>query len=165
MKNYAFIDGQNLHLGTQEDGWTIDLYKFRRYLKDKFNVDKAFYFLWAVKDEEIELYKKLQYAGFIVLFREHSSVLLWKKKWNVDCDIVFEVLTSIIDEKDFDKIVLVSGDWDYIKLVRYLIDKWLFEKILFPNKHSSSLYKPLNSKFKMNIWDERMREKLEYKKK
>jgi hypothetical protein len=42
--NYCFIDGQNLHLGTLEEGWKIDTKKFRIYLKDKYKANNAYYF-------------------------------------------------------------------------------------------------------------------------
>jgi uncharacterized LabA/DUF88 family protein len=58
-------------------------------------------------------------------------------------DIVFEVMRRLIDEMDFDKIILVSGDGDYIKMVKYLIEKNILKKVLFPNKHFSSLYNPI----------------------
>ena len=32
--NLAFIDGQNLHLGTTQNGWKINYGKFRTYLRD-----------------------------------------------------------------------------------------------------------------------------------
>jgi hypothetical protein len=32
--NLAFIDGQNLHLGTTQNNWRVDFEKFRVYLKD-----------------------------------------------------------------------------------------------------------------------------------
>jgi uncharacterized LabA/DUF88 family protein len=53
----------------------------------------------------------------------------------------------IVEENDFDKIVLVSGDGDYIKLVRYLMEKKLLKKVIFPNKNHSSLYKKLSNQF------------------
>jgi uncharacterized LabA/DUF88 family protein len=53
----------------------------------------------------------------------------------------------LIEEDDFDKIVLVTGDGDYIKLVKYLIEKARLKKILFPNNKYSSLYKPLKDKY------------------
>ncbi len=89
----------------------------------------------------------------------------WKKKWNVDVDIVFEIMKRIIDEKDFDKIVLVSWDWDYIKLVDYLINKWLLEKILFPNKKYSSLYKKIKDNYWLNLSLKDIKWKIKYIKK
>lgn len=146
--NLAFIDGQNLHLGTTQNGWKIDHKKFRTYLKDKYNVDEAYYFLGYVTEEQQYLYNNLQKAGFIVLFREHSSALKGTKKGNVDTDIVFEVMKTLIERKDFNKILLVSGDGDYKKLVDYLLKKNCFKKLLFPNKQfASSLYKKLGSEF------------------
>jgi hypothetical protein len=52
---YAFIDSQNLNLGTSKNiyknrkliyrGWQLDFKKFRQYLADKFRVSKAFLFI------------------------------------------------------------------------------------------------------------------------
>lgn len=146
--NYAFIDGQNLHLGTMEDNWKVDLKKFKVYLKDKYKVTNAYYFLGYLSEEQNELYLSLQEAGFIVVFKEHNSNQLGKKKGNVDTDIVFEIMKKIIEKEEFNKIILVSGDGDYKKLVDYLIKRDVFWKILFPNKKfSSSLYKTLGSEY------------------
>jgi len=88
--NIAFIDGQNLHLGTKEDCWKIDLVKFRIYLKEKYAVQEAYYFLGYVTDEQEELYNTLQRAGFIVIFKEHNASSVGKKKGNVDSDIILD---------------------------------------------------------------------------
>lgn len=144
--NIAFIDGQNLHLGTKEDGWKIDLLKFRTYLKDKYCVQEAYYFLGYVSDEQADLYNRLQKAGFIVVFKEHHASSVGKKKGNVDSDIIFEMMKNVVENTTFHKILLVSGDGDYKKVVDYLVRKEKFEKILFPNKKfASSLYKYLGS--------------------
>jgi len=46
-------------------------------------------------------------------------------------DIVFEMMKRIADEREsFDKIVLVSGDGDYIKVVRYLIQKKILKRVI-----------------------------------
>lgn len=68
--------------------------------------------------------------------------MIGKKKGNVDTDIVFTVMEKIAEKEKFDKVVLVSGDGDYYKMVRYLMSKNRFEKLLAPNKKSmSSLYR------------------------
>lgn len=150
MKNLAFIDGQNLYLGTKEDKWKINFKKFRVYLKDKYKVEEVYYFLGHVRDdvETQKLYTELQKSGFILIFKDHTSTMLGQKKGNVDTDIVFEIMKNLVDNTEFNKIVLVSGDGDYKKLVHYLISKNKFLKILFPNKKfASSLYKKLGSEF------------------
>ncbi len=162
--NIAFIDAQNLHLGTLTEDWKIDFKRFRIYLRDKFKVEEAYFFLGFVDDEHQKMYRKIQKAGFILEFRDHNSNMIWKKKWNVDVDIVFEVMHRLLEEDDFDKIVLVTGDWDYIKLVRYLIEKDRFKKILFPNKKFSSLYKPYQAKYWVALWLKDIKRKIEFKK-
>ncbi len=145
-KNLAFIDGQNLHIGTTQSGWKVDFKKFRIYLKDKYHITEAYYFLGYISELEQDLYTNLNKAGFIVVFKEHHETLQTNKKGNVDTDIVFEVMKNLIDNKDFDKIVLVSGDGDYKKVIDYLIKKDKFKKILFPNKKfASSLYNLLGA--------------------
>ncbi len=165
-KNLAFIDGQNLHLGTTQSGWKIDLGKFRIYLKDKYSVAEAYYFLGYLTEEQQELYSNLQKSGFIVLFKEHNSLQTAKKKGNVDTDIVFEIMKNLVDNNEFGKIVLVSGDGDYKKVVDYLIKKNKFKKIIFANKRFvSSLYKSLGNEFFVNLEGEDIKRKIEYIKK
>lgn len=146
--NIAFVDGQNLYLGTtkSEVAWTVDLSRFRVYLNKKYNVEKAYYFLGCVNEEFQDLYDEIQEAGFILKFREHNTVMLGKKKGNVDSDIIFNVMKKLYKKEDFDNIVLVSGDGDYKILVYFLISENRFKKILFPNKKfASSLYRQLGS--------------------
>lgn len=161
----AFIDGQNLHLGVQSSGWDIDLRKFRVFLKDKFHIQEAYYFMWFLSEKEQNLYSSLQKAWFIIIFREHSANLKGKKKWNVDVDIVFEIMKKIAEREIFDQIVLVSGDGDYIRMVKYLIQKHLLKKIIFPNKKYSSLYNEIRLSYGMTLDVKDIRQKIAYKKK
>ena len=87
----------------------------------------------------------------------HRSV----KKGNVDTDLVFEVMKKIAEKEDFDRVVLVSGDGDYYKMVEYLIKKEKFSKLLAPNeKRMSSLYKLLNRKFYASLSQEEVVNKI-----
>ncbi len=146
--NIAFIDGQNLYLGTIQNNWKIDLFRFRIYLRDKYKISEAYYFLGYVSEKEQDLYHNLQKAGFIVYFKEHNPSLKGQKKGNVDTDIVFEIMKNIIDNTKLEKILIISGDGDYKKVVDYTITKKRFLKILFPNKRfASSLYIKLGSEY------------------
>ena len=69
MQHSAFIDGQNLHLGSLESGCAIDHKKFRIYLRDKYSVTEAYYFLGFINESQQDLYDNLQKAGFILSFR------------------------------------------------------------------------------------------------
>jgi len=165
MKNIAFIDGQNLHLGTAEDNWKVDHKRLRIYLHEKYSVEEAYYFLGYVSDGQHDLYNNLQKAGFIVTFKEHHELFEGNKKGNVDTDIVFEIMKKLIEEK-FDKIILISGDGDYKKVVDYLIKKDKFEKLLFSNqKFASSLYKEMTAKYYSHLGEPNLRKKIKHIKK
>lgn len=186
--NIAFIDAQNLHLGTTKciscginkhlefkdldisdcicgTAWKVDFFKFRKYLLEKLFVQEAYYFLGFLNEDNQSLYSDLQKAGFIIVFREHNKKMLGTKKGNVDTDIVFEIMRNLIENSELEKIVLVSGDGDYKKTVDYLIKKNKLEKILFPNgKTASSLYNNINNSLKLSFSRKNVRELIEYKK-
>ncbi len=168
LKNYAFIDGQNLYMGTaklKSKEWEIDLVRFRIYLEQKYNVINAYYFLGYVQQENQELYEKIQKAGFVLVFREHSIAMKGKKKGNVDSDIIFQIMKKLYQKEAFDKIILVSGDGDYKLLVDFLIEENKFGKILFPNRqYASSLYKKLGSKYLDYLNSKDIKKKISIKK-
>jgi len=93
--NIAFIDWQNLHLWTSNENWKVDFKRFRIYLKEKYLINEVYLFLWFLDENEQKLYTKLQKSWFILIFREHNSNMKWKKKWNVDVDIVFEIMRKL----------------------------------------------------------------------
>lgn len=149
-KNIAFVDGQNLYLGTTLStvSWLVDLSRFRIYLSQKYHVSRAYYHLGYVNEKYQDLYEEIQKAGFILVFKQHSSVMAGLKKGNVDSDIIFSVMKRLYKREDFSKTILVSGDGDYKMLVDFLLEENKLEKILFPNRaNRSSLYKSLSNKF------------------
>jgi uncharacterized LabA/DUF88 family protein len=71
-------------------------------------------------------------------------------------------MKKIADREKFDKVVLVSGDGDYFKMVDYLIEKNRFEKLLAPNStNMSSLYKLFDRKYYTSLNDLGVRKKIE----
>lgn len=167
--NIAYIDGQNLYLGTtsREPAWCVDLKRFRVYLTQKYNVDRAYYYLGFVQDGDAfeRLYEEIQIAGFILVFREHNSAMLGKKKGNVDSDIIFSIMKRLYKNETFEKVILVSGDGDYKMLVDFLIEESRFKKILFPNiKFASSLYKQISHIYFDDLSKAELRTKIEKRK-
>lgn len=142
---YAFIDSQNLNLGVKTSGWTLDFNKFRIYLKEKYKVDKAYLFIGQIAGNE-RLYTFLQKSGYILVFK---PTLQSKKrnieitKGNVDAELV---LHTMIQWKNFDKAIIVSGDGDFYCLVKYLNDCNKLEKIIIPNPKYSSLLRKFAEK-------------------
>jgi len=143
-KNYAFIDSQNLHMGTQVSGWKLDFLKFRNYLKTKYAVDKAYLFIGYIPTNT-SLYKHLQEFGYTLVFKPVLEIRKNGKKeykGNVDAELV---LHTIINMDKYDKAVIVSGDGDFHCLVEYLDKNNKLEKILTPNKRYSSLLRKYSS--------------------
>ena len=163
INNIAYIDGQNLYMGTAscEKSWKVDLFRFRIYLREKYKVKKAYYYIGYTISKHQSLYEKLQEAGFIIVFRKHNVAMEGKKKGNVDSDIIFNIMKKLYKKEDFDKIILVSGDGDFRMMVDFLIEENRFEKMLFPNqKYASSLYKHISDKYFSNLNIEGVRKKI-----
>lgn len=167
-KVYAFIDSQNLNLGTSKDlykgrkkiysGWKLDFKKFRKYLDDKFRVSKAFLFIGYLKQNE-KLYKKLRSFGYRLVFKPTVTDNQGKPKGNVDAELVLQAAAIEFDK--YDKGVVVSGDGDFYCLHKFLRSKKKLGQIIIPNaKSESSLLKSFH---KCKTFIEFERGKLELK--
>lgn len=166
---YAFIDSQNLNLGTGKDlyknrkkiykGWKLDYKKFRRYLTDKFRVQKAFLFIGYIKRYQ-KMYKALKSYGFEVIFKPTVKDNQGKPKGNVDAELVLHACA--VEYPNYDKAVVVSGDGDFYCLHKFLEEKKKLLQIIIPNtKSESSLLKEFQ-KYKTFLYYEK--DKLELKK-
>ncbi len=138
---YAFIDSQNLNLGVQSQGWKLDWRKFRQYLRNKYNVSKAYLFIGQVAGNE-SLYTSLQEAGYILIFKPTLELPDKTVKGNVDAELV---LHTMIQYKNYNKTIIVSGDGDFHCLIEYLEQKGKLSRILAPNKNYSGLLRKYNA--------------------
>ena len=158
--NFAFIDGQNLYLAILELGWKLDYKRFRVYLKEKYWVQKAYMFMGFLPANQ-ELYKFLQSVGFILVFKPILEDKNNKVKGNCDAELV---LQAMIDIKDYDSAIIVTGDGDFYCLVKYLESIGKFGRVLAPSpKNCSSLLEKVAGKKIAFVSD--LRQKLEYKRK
>ncbi|KAF0152211.1 MAG: hypothetical protein FD143_1308 [Ignavibacteria bacterium] len=154
--NFAFIDGQNLNLGIKGSGWLLDLKKFRVYLREKYSVQKAYYFIGYVPGNS-DLYSSLQQYGYILIFKPTFKNSAGIIKGNCDAELV---LQTMIDFNHYERAVIVSGDGDFSCLIKYLKEKDKLKTVLVPdkNKYSSLLIKASNNIAFMND----LRNKLEF---
>lgn len=140
INNYAFIDGQNLNLSIRELGWVLDFARFRIYLQDKYDVSKAFLFIGYVPENQ-GLYTALQKDGFILIFKPTLSLPGGGYKGNVDAELV---LHAMIEYRNYEKALIVTGDGDFFCLVDYLIKNDKLLKLLVPNFYKySSFYRKI----------------------
>ncbi|MDD5147487.1 MAG: NYN domain-containing protein [Candidatus Daviesbacteria bacterium] len=156
-KIYAFIDSQNLNLGVRSQGWILDWRKFRQYLRNKYNITNTYLFI-GYKPGNESLYTHLQQMGYLLILKPTMELPDKSVKGNVDAELV---LHTMIQYKNYNKAIIVSGDGDFFCLVEYLENKNKLLHILTPNKQYSKLFKKYSS-FVIRV--DQLRGSLEYKK-
>ena len=154
---FAFIDSQNLNVGTQRVGWKMDWRKFRKFLADEYGVTKAFMFIGYIPENE-QLYEQMHELGYAVVLKptfdltrprpemlesnddnKTSGTEEEKKpiKGNIDAELVLWAMKEL---GNYEKAIIVSGDGDFYCLVEYLEQKGRLLHLLAPSGHYSSLY-------------------------
>lgn len=157
--NFAFIDGNNLYLGMKSKNWGIDYKKFRVYLRDKYNVERAYWFIGYIPKNQ-DIYNSLQKAGYILVFKPTIPDGKGETKGNCDSELV---LQAMIDRDEYDKAVIVSGDGDFQCLVKYLKKLGKVNVVMAPTrKFCSSLLTSITGSDMRFVED--LQQKLEYKK-
>lgn len=159
---YAFIDSQNLNLGTSKDifkgnkkiysGWRLDFKKFRRYLTDKFRVQKAFLFIGFIPQNR-KLYNHLRSSGYDLVYKPTVKDNQGKPKGNVDAELVLHAAAK--EYSHYDKAVIVSGDGDFHCLHQYLEEQNKLFRIIIPNRHSESSLLKGFQKYKIFLYREK----------
>ncbi|HVU59964.1 MAG TPA: NYN domain-containing protein [Candidatus Saccharimonadales bacterium] len=147
---YAFIDSQNLNIGTQRFGWKMNWVKFREWLAERYNVEKAYMFIGYLPENE-DLYEKMHQAGYLVVLKPTFDVTRPRPeeekgdeeakpvKGNIDADLVLWAMKEI---GNYQKAIIVSGDGDFYSLVEYLEHKGRLSHLLTPSGYYSQLYNP-----------------------
>ena len=159
--NFAYIDGQNLNLGVKSLGWDLDFKKFRLYLKEKYGISTAYYFIGFVPENQ-KLYSALQKYGFILKFKPVLPNKDGSHKGNIDADLVLQVMIDYY-EKHFDKALIITSDGDFYSLANFLYEKNALKHVMSPYyKTCSSLLKKV-AKEKI-FFINNLRQKLEYEK-
>jgi len=157
LKNYAFIDSQNVNLQVRAAGWRLDWRRFRVFLEEKYGVGVAYLFLGFVSENQ-NLYRSLQRAGFVLIFKEVSWREDGKPKGNVDAELV---LQAMIDLKDYEKAVVATSDGDFACLVRYLDGVEKLECVLSPRRGTCSALLKKAAKARIAFLED-VRHRLEY---
>lgn len=141
---YAFIDAANLHTAIKRANWDIDYTRFRVWLSDVLNVEKAYLFIGLIP-QNYQLYHNLQEAGYELVFKPTVVDPNGQVKGNCDADLVLEVVRGYYEQK-FDKAVIVSSDGDFHSLVSFLKEKKVLKTLVSPSRNCSILLKRLNTK-------------------
>lgn len=189
---YAFIDAANLFYGGEKSlGWKIDYRKLLRYLKQKYQVDKAFYYagvelfdfpysplesasidLQKLHDylaaellketdaasqkhidlenylKRVDFYRKLEEFGYELVLKPtkiyksddgESSI----KKANCDVDMTLDLVRYM---EQYNGAVVMSGDGDFVSVLKYLKEKKRKVTILSRGERSAKEIRQLAGK-------------------
>lgn len=161
---YAFIDSQNLNLGTQKIGWKMDWRRFRKYLADKYNVTHAYMFIGYMVENE-SLYEHMHELGYLIALKPTLDISQQQAedtqndvppvtneagerekpvvKGNIDADLVLYAMKEL---PNYDKAIIVSGDGDFLSLIEYLDQQGKLLHVMAPNWQYSSLLKQFDDK-------------------
>lgn len=168
---YAFIDSQNLNLGVSRSirhrqkqvyrGWKLDMRKFRIFLKERYQVEKAHLFIGYVKEYE-KMYKAFRKFGYNLIFKPTVKDNDGKPKGNVDAELVLQA--AAIDFGNYDKAIIVSGDGDFLCLLKFLNKKNKLKNIIIPNEYSySSLLRNARGIREKRVYVNQLKDWLEFK--
>jgi len=115
--NYAFIDGNNFHKRIADMGWDLSDTRFVEYLKRKFHVTVAYYFMGYIERNE-PLYEYLRGCGYTLKFKQ---AVLASGSYKGNCDVEM-TLHALTETGNYDKAIIIANDGDYASLVEHLND-------------------------------------------
>ncbi len=130
--NIAYIDAANLDKAMKNYlNWKLEYARFRVWLKDKYQVEKAYIFIGLIPKYK-DLYTYLSESGFTLVFKE----VVYQNgngtpKGNCDIDLLMQAMEDYY-EGNLNKAILVSSDGDYAPLVAKLVDNDRFHTIISP---------------------------------
>lgn len=158
MRNYAYIDTQNLHLGIQNLGWKLNLRAFRNYLRQQFDVIEAYMFLGYMPAHQ-ELYDAFRNAGYTLMFKPLTGAEAATGRGNIDADLV---LQAMIDYPLYDEAVIITNDGDFQGLVNHLYAMQKLRTVMSPSEATSSSLLKAAARDRI-IYLQGLRRQLEYR--
>jgi len=149
-KNFAFIDGANLHFTYENLDWKLDYQKLRNYLEKKLNVIVAYYFIGNVKENQ-DTYTTLESYNYTLKLKDPSPYVTEEvvcpyckkviapeiRRNKSDCDS-FMTLQVMSDFSIYDKAVLITSDGDFDNLVKKLLLQDKLSMVFAPCKDGCS---------------------------
>jgi chromosome segregation protein len=118
-RTYAFIDASNIYYATKRFGWEMDYEKLARYLHERFEVMKIFYFGGIAPENpgQVKFHEFLRRAGYEVKLVPTRTFSDGTQKADVDARMTFEMMRL---EKEYDRAVVFTGDGDFYWVLEHL---------------------------------------------
>lgn len=124
LETFAFIDASNIIYGTRNEGWKVDFKKLFKYLKERYESSKIYYFAGLNKKnaKQQSFYKKLENFGYdlklkpVKIYPQPGGGQV--RKANCDVDLTFYAMR---DKDLFKRVIFMSGDGDFEVLLKHFI--------------------------------------------
>lgn len=97
-------------------------------------VPKAYLFLGYIP-WNTTLYEALESYGYLLIFKKTIIDRRGEIKGNIDAELV---LQAMIEYRNYEKAIIVSGDGDFACLVRYLNKNQKMKNVIVPNQDKYS---------------------------
>ena len=117
---YVFIDAANVFYTSKTLKYKIDFERFYLYLTTNFNIQKIIYYTGYDPNnkKQLKFLKKLEEIGFLVRRKPIKIINARHKrlnKANVDVELAIDAL---VNQNNFNLMILVSGDSDFAYLIQ-----------------------------------------------
>jgi len=135
-----YIDAANLIMTARTFGLVYNIYWLLEYFKFRYKVNRCVYFTGRLETLK-EDYMLLESQGVEIIFKEIYREEDGKTKANCDVEIAHRV-TLDIEYNKVDKVILISGDGDFLSLLNHVQEKSKEVKLVGVHKRTTSrLYK------------------------
>lgn len=132
----VYIDAANVLMSFKNLSIIVDYDRFMNFLSDKYRPKKIIYFTGRFR-ADAEMYKLLETKGVEIVFKEIYNE---NSKLKANCGV--EISHRITRDLDFnlvDKVVLVSGDGDFVHVLDYAFNSNRRVKSVAPHPSNCSL--------------------------
>jgi uncharacterized LabA/DUF88 family protein len=160
---YIFIDASNIHYYLNNEGWKIDWTKFKTHCNQAFKASRFFYYDGMIskgcyfdnnpncslqdfiiaKQRKKNYFKLLRQINYKVRHKPVTRIYdktegKYKHKCNFDVELTIDAIDNI---NNYDIFILVSGDGDFEKLIKYLKGRWKKTVVIAPRDRLSDKLK------------------------
>ncbi|MCK4818566.1 NYN domain-containing protein [bacterium] len=153
------VDASNLHYALKHEGWQISYERFVEYFRASYDVVGFYYYegtpsksyilkkLNVNSNSEVkkrisakkEFFGSLRKSGLLIRTKPVTVVYdstkgIYKAKCNFDVEITIDAIDRI---QDYDAFILLSGDGDFMKLLKYVKGKYKKTIVISAKGYSS----------------------------
>lgn len=122
-QTYVFIDASNIIYGCRRAGWKVDYQKLFKWLKEKYQARRVFYYAGEEKGnvKQAEFLKVIESFGYelkvkpVKLFVKKTGGVT--KKANCDVDLTFDAMRYL---GSYSRGIFLTGDGDFTVLLEWL---------------------------------------------